>query len=622
MQETSPLTVAQVQLLSQLVDGLSAEQMAWVRGFLAGINQSVRQTGHPATVASTANASAPQLMILYGSQTGHAQEVAERAKARAVAAGFKVDLFAMGDYKASRLKHDKLLLVAVSTQGEGEPPDDARDFYDFLHSDKAPQLDGTRFAVLGLGDSSYEKFCQAGKDFDTRLAALGAERLLARVDSDVDYDTQAERWIDEAIEALKPLEQASTQVAGSTAEASAAGNAVSLLDSFTLAALAGGIGTAAKAEPQYSRKHPFDAPVLENITLSGRGSSKEVHHLELSLEGSGLTYEPGDALGVVVKNDARLVDELIDTLALDPQATTTTHDSTLSLRDAFLSAYDITTLSRAFLEKYAALAESTELRSLLSAGNETALRDYLVGRDVLDVVRQFPARKLKAAEFVGTLRTLQPRLYSIASSLAANPEAVHITVGAVRYDSHGRTRRGVASTYLADIARAGASVPVYIEANRNFKLPQDAHAPVIMIGPGTGIAPFRAFVEERQALDAPGKNWLFFGDRNFRTDFLYQREWQRYVKDGALTKIDLAFSRDTEDKVYVQHRLREQGKAVYEWLQEGAFLYVCGDAAHMARDVHTALIDVIEEQGGVSQEVATEYVKTLQREKRYQRDVY
>ncbi|VVD73875.1 assimilatory sulfite reductase (NADPH) flavoprotein subunit [Pandoraea commovens] len=622
MQETSPLNVQQVQLLSQLVDGLSAEQMAWVRGFLAGINHSVRQVGHPVAIAATGNASAPQLTILYGSQTGHAQEVAEQAKARAMAAGFKVDLFAMGDYKASRVKHDKLLLVAVSTQGEGEPPDDARDFYDFLHSDKAPRLDGTRFAVLGLGDSSYEKFCQAGKDFDTRLAALGAERLVSRVDSDVDYDTPAERWIDDAIEALKPLKQSATSQASTT------GTAANLMDSFTLAALAGGVGgrgTTATAESRYSRKTPFDAPVLENITLSGRGSSKEVHHLELSLEGSGLTYAPGDALGVIVKNDALLVDELIDTLALDPQATTTTHDSTLSLRDAFLGAYDITTLSRAFLEKYAVLAESTELRTLLSAGNEAELRDYLYGRDVLDVVRQFPARKLKAAEFVGTLRTLQPRLYSIASSMAANPEAVHITVGAVRYDSHGRARRGVASTYLADIAdfaRTGASVPVYIEANRNFKLPQDPHAPVIMIGPGTGIAPFRAFVEERQALDAPGKNWLFFGDRNFRTDFLYQREWQRYVKDGVLTKIDLAFSRDTEEKVYVQHRLRAQGKAVYEWLQEGAYLYVCGDAEHMARDVHTALVDVIAEHGGLSHEAAAEYMKTLQREKRYQRDVY
>ncbi|AJC22636.1 assimilatory sulfite reductase (NADPH) flavoprotein subunit [Pandoraea pulmonicola] len=609
MQETTPLTAQQAQLLSQLVDGLSTEQLAWVRGFLAGINHSVRHAGAQAPAAGTAGAAAPQLTILYGSQTGHAQEVAEHAKARAVAAGFKVDLFAMGDYKASRLKNDKLLLVAVSTQGEGEPPDDARDFYEFLHGEKAPKLEGTRFAVLGLGDSSYEKFCQAGKDFDARLSALGAERLVARADSDVDYDGPAERWIEEAVEALKRV-----------AAPAAAGKA-GVPDGFSLASLAGAAAPAAAAS-QYSRKHPFDATVLENITLSGRGSSKEVHHVELSLEGSGLTYEPGDALGVVVKNDETLVDELIDTLALDPQATTTTQDSTLSLRDAFLRAYDITTLSRAFLEKYAALTESTELKALLAAGNETALRDYLYGRDVLDVVRQFPARKVKAAEFVGTLRTLQPRLYSIASSLAANPDAVHITVGAVRYDSHGRARRGVASTYLADIAREGETVPVYIEANRNFKLPSDTNAPVIMVGPGTGIAPFRAFVEERQALDAPGKNWLFFGDRNFRTDFLYQREWQRYVKDGALTRIDLAFSRDTEDKVYVQHRMREQGKALYAWLQEGAHLYVCGDADQMARDVNTALVDIVAEHGGLAPDAAAEYVKTLQREKRYQRDVY
>ncbi|VVE87286.1 assimilatory sulfite reductase (NADPH) flavoprotein subunit [Pandoraea bronchicola] len=612
MQETTPLNAQQAQLLSQLVDGLSTEQLAWVRGFLAGINHSVRHAGAPTPATASASAAAAHLTILYGSQTGHAQEVAEHAKARALDAGFKVDLFAMGDYKASRLKTDKLLLVAVSTQGEGEPPDDARDFYDFLHGAKAPKLEGTRFAVLGLGDSSYEKFCQAGKDFDARLAALGAQRLVARVDSDVDYDAPAERWIEDAVEALK-------RVASPGAPSSV--KRIGSAESVTLAALASGTAAAA-ASSQYSRKRPFDASVIENVTLSGRGSSKEVHHVELSLEGSGLTYEPGDALGVVVTNDAGLVDELIDTLALDPQATTTTQDSTLSLRDAFLRAYDITTLSRAFLEKYASLTESTELKALLAAGNEAALRDYLYGRDVLDVVRQFPARKVKAAEFVGTLRTLQPRLYSIASSLAVNPDAVHITVGAVRYESHGRSRRGVASTYLADIAREGETVPVYIESNRNFKLPSDTHAPVIMIGPGTGIAPFRAFVEERQALDAPGKHWLFFGDRNFRTDFLYQREWQRYVKDGVLTRIDLAFSRDTEDKIYVQHRMREQGKTLYAWLQEGAHLYVCGDADQMARDVNTALIDIVAEHGGLAQDAAAEYVKTLQREKRYQRDVY
>ncbi|VVD90062.1 sulfite reductase (NADPH) flavoprotein subunit alpha [Pandoraea communis] len=612
MQETTPLNAQQALLLSQLVDGLSTEQLAWVRGFLAGINHSVRHAGAQSPAFATASAATPHLTILYGSQTGHAQEVAEHAKARAVDAGFKVDLFAMGDYKASRLKTDKLLLVTVSTQGEGEPPDDARDFYDFLHGAKAPKLEGTRFAVLGLGDSSYEKFCQAGKDFDIRLGELGGERLVARVDSDVDYDAPAEQWIEDAVAALK-------RVAAPAAPSPAKG--IGSAESLTLAALTSGTPSAA-ASSQYSRKRPFEATVIENITLSGRGSSKEVHHVELSLEGSGLTYEPGDALGVVVTNDDVLVDDLIDTLALDPQATTTTQDSTLSLRDAFLRAYDITTLSRGFLEKYAALTDATELKALLAAGNETALRDYLHGRDVLDVVRQFPARKVKAAEFVGTLRTLQPRLYSIASSLAANPDAVHITVGAVRYKSHDRSRRGVASTYLADVAREGETVPVYIEANRNFKLPSDTNAPVIMIGPGTGIAPFRAFVEERQALDAPGKNWLFFGDRNFRTDFLYQREWQRYVKDGALTRIDLAFSRDAEDKVYVQHRMREQGKALYAWLQEGAHLYVCGDADQMARDVNTALIDIVAEHGALTQDAAAEYMKTLQREKRYQRDVY
>ncbi|GAB3626974.1 sulfite reductase [NADPH] flavoprotein, alpha-component [Pandoraea terrae] len=606
MQETTPLTPQQAQLLSQLVDGLTTEQMAWVKGFLAGVSHSVKQAAGAAPAATASAAAAPQLTILYGSQTGHAQEVAEHAKARAVAAGFKVDLFAMGDYKPARLKNDKLLLLAVSTQGEGDPPDDARDFHEFLHGPKAPKLEGTRFAVIGLGDSSYEKFCQAGKDFDARLAALGAERLVARVDSDVDYDGPAERWIDEAVGALKRV------AAPASATPAGADSAYSLA-----LATAG-----APAVTAYSRKNPFEATVIENVKLSGRGSSKEVHHIEFSLEGSGLTYEPGDALGVVVKNDEKLVDELIGTLELDPAATTTTQDSTLTLRDAFLRAYDITTLSRAFLEKYAALTDAAELKSLLATGNEAALREYLYGRDVLDVVRQFPARKVKAAEFVGTLRTLQPRLYSIASSLNANPDAVHITVGAVRYESHGRRRAGVASTFLADLAREGETLPVYIESNRNFKLPSDTNAPVIMVGPGTGIAPFRAFIEERQATDAPGKNWLFFGDRNFRTDFLYQREWQRYVKDGALHNIDLAFSRDTEEKVYVQQRMREKGKELYGWLQEGAHLYVCGDADQMARDVNTALIDIVAEHGGLAADAAAEYVKTLQREKRYQRDVY
>lgn len=616
MQEMTPLTPQQANLLNQLVDGLSTEQLYWVKGYLAGVSRMARQSaGQPGTPESAA-APAPHLTILYGSQTGHAQEVAEQAKQKAVAAGFKVDLFAMGDYKPARLKTDKLLLVAVSTQGEGDAPDDARDFYEFLHGAKAPKLAGTRFAVLGLGDSSYEKFCQAGKDFDARLAALGAERLLARVDCDVDYDSLAERWVEDVLGQLRSV--AASTGAG-TAPTPGSGFGESALN---LGFAVPGAPLSAAHAPVYSRKHPFPATVLENITLSGRGSSKEVHHIELSLEGSGLAYEPGDALGIVPQNDVTLVDGLIDTLGLDPNATTTTQDGTIALRDAFLRTYDITTLSRAFLEKYAALTDAAELKALLQPGQEAALRAFIYGRDVIDVVRRFPARQLKPAEFVGTLRTLQPRLYSIASSLHANPDAVHITVGAVRYESHGRARKGVASTFLADLAREGETLPVYIEANRNFKLPADPNTSIIMVGPGTGIAPFRAFVEQRQAADAQGKNWLFFGDRNFRNDFLYQREWQRYHKDGVLDRIDVAFSRDTGDKVYVQHRLLEKSKDVYAWLQEGAHFYVCGDADNMARDVNDALVTIVQREGGLSADAAADYVKQLQREKRYQRDVY
>ncbi|MGH8600721.1 MAG: diflavin oxidoreductase, partial [Burkholderiales bacterium] len=372
----------------------------------------------------------------------------------------------------------------------------------------------------------------------------------------------------------------------------------------------------------WSRSNPFAATLVENLKLSGRGSAKEVRHVELSLEGSGIHYEPGDSLGVVPQNDPQLVAELITALDLDPRETVALKHGTATLEEALVREYEITTLSRPFLTKYAALAGATELDTLLLPENESALRSFMDGREVIDVVTRFPVRGISGADFVPTLRRLQPRLYSIASSGKVNPGMAHLTVAAVRYASHGRSRKGVASTQFSERIAAGDPIPVYVEHNRNFKLPVDTAAPVIMIGPGTGVAPFRAFVEEREAVGATGDNWLFFGDQHFRTDFLYQREWQRYLKNSVLSRIDVAFSRDSRSKTYVQHRMLEHSRDLYAWLQDGAHLYVCGDADHMARDVHATLTGIVQSEAGCSTEAATEYVRNLQREKRYQRDIY
>jgi sulfite reductase (NADPH) flavoprotein alpha-component len=595
-----PLTEQQTELLLQLVDGISAEQLTWVKGYLAGVSAAVRRAETTPALPATAAAEPSRITILYGSQTGHAAAVAEAAKSKAVAAGFKVDLYAMGDYKPARLKNEKLLLIAVSTQGEGEPPDEALELHEFIHGGSAPRLEDTRYAVLALGDSSYAQFCKCGRDFDEKLAALGAQPLRPRVDCDVDFETDAEAWVADVVRLATE-----TQAPATATEVRLAPTATTLQKAAT-----------------WSRSKPFAATLIENIKLSGRGSAKEVRHIELSLEGSGIHYEPGDSLGVVPQNDPELVAELIAALDLDSGETVALKHGTATLEQALTREYEITTLSRPFLTKYAALADAGELDKLLLPENESALRSFMDGREVIDVIIRFPASGISGAEFMQTLRRLQPRLYSIASSGKVNPGMAHLTVAAVRYATHGRNRKGVASMQFSERITAGDQVPVYVEHNRNFKLPADTAAPVIMIGPGTGVAPFRAFIEEREAVGATGDNWLFFGDQHFRTDFLYQREWQRYLKNSVLNRIDVAFSRDGRSKTYVQHRMLERSRDLYAWLQDGAHLYVCGDADHMARDVHATLTGIVQSEAGCSAEAATEYVRNLQREKRYQRDVY
>jgi sulfite reductase (NADPH) flavoprotein alpha-component len=584
--ERTPLKAEQQRLLQQLIVALSPEQAAWVGGYLTGLvaNETPAISG-PGTSAD--------ITILVGSQTGNCLALAEQTRKLAGDRGLTAVIKDMGDYKFVQLKTEKNLLVIVSTYGEGEPPDNARELVEYLFSKRASALQQTHFAVLGLGDSSYEFFCKTGVDFDLRLEALGAMRIHPRVDCDVDYESDAEAWMDAVLSELSSRVAATPKPVGLSVP-SVAGTFV------------------------YSRKVPFPAVLLDNIVLNGRGSIKETRHLELSLEGSGLTYEPGDALGVFPTNAPEVVEALLQNLHFDGSEGFTVDDKDSSLYDALFRHYEITTITRPVIKKYALLANNPKLEQLLA--DPKLLSDYLYGREMIDLVSDFPAVDLSPQAFVACLRKLPPRLYSIASSLKQHPDEVHITVGAVRYHTHGRDRKGVGSTFLAERIGEDTTIPVYIDRNINFKLPADSAVPIIMIGPGTGIAPFRAFVEEREALGATGKNWLFFGDQHFETDFLYQTEWHRYLKNGVLTRMNVAFSRDQSQKVYVQHLMVEHGKELYAWLQDGAYLYVCGDEKNMAQDVHLALLSVIAKE--IGQDYAEDYVTKLQKEKRYQRDVY
>jgi sulfite reductase (NADPH) flavoprotein alpha-component len=596
LQQPSFLSDEQLRALDEVIAPLAPDQVAWVAGYLTGLATARRA---PVLRAAPAETLEPELTILYGSQSGNGARIADRAKAQALARGFKVRVKAMDEYRASDLKTEKNVLVIVSTHGEGEPPDSAKELYEFLHGRKAARLDETRYSVLALGDASYEHFCKTGRDFDARLQALGAQPLYSRVECDVDYDDAAEAWIEAVLAALANDRPRSA-----------------------ISAPRGVVTAPAKVSPLYSRKNPFPATVVANIDLSGHGSGKEVRHLELSLEGSALGYEPGDALGILPTNDPAVAASLIEALDLDPFARVVVGNDETTLHDALARRLEITTLTRPLVEKYAVLADAQPLRALLAPDRADDLWGYARERQVVDLVREFPVRGLSSAQFVEILRKLPPRLYSIASSHKTTPDEVHATVAAVRYESQGRPRKGVASTFVAERVADGDTVPIYIEVNKNFKLPADPATPIIMVGPGTGVAPFRAFVQERQAIGARGKNWLFFGDRHFTTDFLYQREWQQFLKDGVLTRMDVAFSRDQAGKVYVQHRMKERARDLYAWLQEGAHFYVCGDAERMARDVHQALAEIVAEQGGLAPERAAEYLQDLQRNKRYQRDVY
>ncbi|MBV5123333.1 assimilatory sulfite reductase (NADPH) flavoprotein subunit [Bacillus halotolerans] len=598
----SPFNQEQAELLNRLLPTLTESQKIWLSGYLSAQSVSVLETsGALAAVSAgvTAPAISKEVTVLYGSQTGNAQGLAENAGKQLEERGFQVTVSSMSDFKPNQLKKINNLLIVVSTHGEGEPPDNALSFHEFLHGRRAPKLDDLRFSVLALGDSSYEFFCQTGKEFDQRLEELGGKRISPRVDCDLDYDEPAAEWLESVCEGLSEAE------GGSAAAPAPAASPQT-------------------GESAYSRTNPFRAEVLENLNLNGRGSNKETRHVELSLEGSGLTYEPGDSLGVYPENDPVLVDLLLQEMNWDPEEIVTLNKQgdVRPLKEALISHYEITVLTKPLLEQAAHLTGSEELRELLAPGNEGKVKAYIEGRDLLDLIRDYGPFSVTAQEFVSILRKMPARLYSIASSLSANPDEVHLTIGAVRYDAHGRERKGVCSILCAERLQPGDTLPVYVQHNQNFKLPKDPETPIIMVGPGTGVAPFRSFMQEREETGAEGKAWMFFGDQHFVTDFLYQTEWQNWLKDGVLTKMDVAFSRDTEEKVYVQHRMLEQSAELFEWLQEGAAVYICGDEKHMAYDVHNTLLDIIEKEGNMTREKAEVYLADMQQQKRYQRDVY
>ena len=589
---TSPLSESQLAQLQQATAGLDAVQTAWVSGYLAGVSQG------PVTAAAPTQSAGQSLTILVGSQTGNAKGVAQELAEQATAKGIPNQLISMADYKVKAIKDESHVIVVASTNGEGEAPDDAIDLHAFLASKKAPKLAGLKFAVLGLGDSSYEFFCQTGKDFEQRLQALGGEIITERLDADVDYQEVTQAWFDKALTAVEAtLEKAGT----STTAAVATGTIVT--------------------ENKYNKQNPFSASLLTSQKITGDRSAKDVRHIEIDLEGSDLHYTAGDALGVWFKNDQNMVDELIEKLGLDATKEVTVGDNSIALKDALIEEYELTGTHPGFIEGYAALTENEALQKL--AEDKNACRDFANNNQVVDVVTATGNDKVTEENFVALLRRSSPRLYSIASSQTEVEEEVHLTVGAVVFENEsGQQRGGSASTFLSHRLEEGQEVKVFIEDNHNFRLPANPETPVIMVGPGTGIAPFRAFMQEREASEATGKNWLLFGDQTFNEDFLYQVEWQTHLKSGLLTKLDLAFSRDQAEKIYVQDRLKENAAEVFKWLQDGAHFYVCGDANRMAKDVQTTLIDIISKQGKLSLEDAEEYLTELRQAKRYQRDVY
>ncbi|WP_434785626.1 assimilatory sulfite reductase (NADPH) flavoprotein subunit [Staphylococcus hominis] len=610
----SPFTEGQATQINELLQTLTPEQKVWLSGYLVANQQltsgtSDTQGSQIGAVSKDTETMLQQneptiqpekraITLLYGSETGNAQGLAEIFEERLSNIGHNVTLKAMDEFKPKNLKNVEDLFIITSTQGEGDPPDNAAELHEFIHGRKAPKLEGVRFSVLALGDQTYEFFCQTGKDFDKKLEELGAERLYERVDCDVDYEEDAEKWMANVINTIDsaPEGTQSEQVVSESIKSA--------------------------KEKKYSKANPYQAEVLENINLNGRGSNKETRHIEFLLDNFGEEYEVGDCLVVLPQNDPALVELLMSTLGWDPgdQIQISEDGDTISLEEALTSYFEITKLTRPLLQNAAAYFDNEALEDKVQ--DSEWIQNYIEGRDFIDLLNDFPPEELEPEDLYQILRKLPPREYSISSSYQSLPDEVHITVGAVRYNTHGRDRSGVCSVQFAERIQPGDTVPIYLKRNPNFKFPKDGDTPIIMIGPGTGIAPFRAHMQEREEYGYKGNTWLFFGDQHFTTDFLYQTEWQEWLKDGVLEKMNVAFSRDTDQKVYVQHRIAEHSKEFNEWLEKGASIYICGDEKNMAKDVHQAIRNVLVKEQNLTEEDAESYLKQMKKDKRYQRDVY
>lgn len=583
--------------LKKIIENYNDKQLAWLSGYLWGRAEksSVEQVLPSTTLPSNMTQAGQKVTIISASQTGNARRVANELSQDIERLGIAVTHLPAGEYKAKKLSQEEILILVTSTQGEGEPPEEALSLYKYLFAAKAPKLTHLQFAVFGLGDASYPKFCQAAKDFDQRFAELEAQRLLVRVDADTDFQTISTSWRQAVIDKLSQLQLSNTQ--------SPTENSTSIAVNSSL----------------YHRDNPFIATVNVNQKITSRDSDRDIRHIELDLSDSDLHYQPGDAVGVWYQNSNELVEEILSITQLAGETPVEHHGQQIALKTVLTEYVELTQNTPIIIEKYAQAVQHPELLTLI--GDREALLEMSQTLPLVDMLNRYRG-KIEVQTFVELLRPLTPRFYSIASAQDEVGSEVHLTVNVVRYQVDDKIRMGGASGFLANQIADQDQVKIFIEHNDNFRLPDDTHAPIIMIAAGTGIAPFRAFLQQRASQGATGKNWLFFGNPHFISDFLYQVEWQSYVKEGLLTRIDLAWSRDQAEKIYVQDKLIAQASDIWQWLQEGAFIYVCGDAKRMAKAVDLALQQILMTQAQYSQEQAISYLDELRSQKRYQRDVY
>ena len=596
---SAALSSEQMDLLTKLTRSLNQEQQVWVSGYLAGFS-AIQNEVLSAPAESENFLNQKVLTILYGSRTGNGEGLAKKAMILAEAHGLKVTLKSMENYRPRDLQTEKNLLVIVSTHGDGVPPFSAQELHGFIFGKRAPKLDGVNFAVLALGDSSYFQFCKTGKDFDEQLEKLGAKREVPILTCDLDFEEPAEEWIKSTL-------------------VSFGGEILNGSKSFSTSSQTSSLTQISSELPKYTRKNPFKAPVYEKITLHGKPSERQTLHLELAADDAGLTYEPGDSAGVIPLNSKELVNEVLGVSALNGNVELEINGTKTTLYESLRRKFELSKITADVIKRYLALAPNPKLQKLIDKPGK--LKEYLYGNDIVDLFRDFPA-KVTAGDLAKLLRPIQPRSYSISSSPLACPGELHLTVSVVNYERSGRAKRGACSSYLSEVAVEEEHVPIFIESNPNFRLPKNEETPIVMIGAGTGIAPYRAFVQHREMSEKRGKSWLFFGNRNFETEFLYQAEWQNFLKSGALTKMNVAFSRDGSKKEYVQDRLIENSGELFRWLQEGAHFYICGDMNKMAGDVQKALVKIVEKEGALNNESAQDYITNLQKERRLQLDVY